>query len=273
MLPYFRRYTILACVIGIVPGLVLSTVYPLFTGTIMAASLGGLLLLLAVFAMSMTIGVNLMERRAERETDALLALYNVECDPQALIEQGREVAARITFPCRDAGAWFMSYYAQAQLDAGRKEDARSIEQGLRQSMLAAKKPQAEAGILVNLIPLADKLDGTQAALELIERGLQLTDGDPSPVAAERRAFLESQRKIMEVRMTGDAAAAAKMDASIADSGAYPMRIRVEAAWAQARACFKLGDAAGERSALDLVVAHGNKLALVAQARQRLAALA
>ena len=66
MLPYFKKYSILACVIGVVPGLVLTTVYPLFTGTIMASTIGGLLLLLAVFVMSMTVGVNLMERRAER---------------------------------------------------------------------------------------------------------------------------------------------------------------------------------------------------------------
>ncbi len=273
MLPYFKKYSILACVIGVVPGLVLTTVYPLFTGTIMASTIGGLLLLLAVFVMSMTVGVNLMERRAERETDALLALYNVDCDPQALVERGRALAANITFPCRDAGAWFMSYYAQALLDAGRTEDAKAIEQGLRQSMLAAKKPQAKVGILVNLVPLADKLDGTQAAMALIDEGLQLTAGDPTPVAAERRSFLESQQKIMQVREAGDAQAAASLDASIVGSDAYPMRIRVEAAWAQARAYFKLGDAARERSALDFVVRNGNALALVAQSRQRLAALA
>lgn len=272
MLPYFKKYSIIACVIGVVPSLIITAIYPFLTGTIMAASIGGLLLLLAIFIVSMIVGVNVMERKAESDTAAMLSLYNNDCDPQALIDRGRAVAAAITFPCREAAAWFMSYYAQAMLDAGDKDGALQIERGIRESVQAAKNPQAKAGILVNLIPLSDKTEGTQAALELIREGLQLTRDDTTPAGSERRAFLESQEKIMNVRTSGDSAAAVQLDEGILSSNAYPMRIRVEAAWAQARAYFKLGDANGERKALDFVAANGNKLALVTQAKQRLASL-
>lgn len=272
MLPYFKKYSIIACIIGVAPALVVSTIYPMMTGVIMASSISGLLLLLAIFAVSMVLGFNIMERRAEAETNKLLALYNDQCDPQALIAQGAQVAASVTYPCREAGAWFMSYYAQALLDAGETDQAKVVAHGIRQSMELAKKPALKAGILVNLVPLADKLEGTEAALELTGQGLELVRADAGPVADERRAFLESQEKIMRVREAGDASAAAKLDAGIRESSAYPMRIRVEAAWAEARACYKLGDVAGERTALGFVADHGNKLALVPQAKQRLTTL-
>ncbi|WP_165060282.1 MULTISPECIES: hypothetical protein [unclassified Adlercreutzia] len=272
MLPYFKKYSIIACVIGIAPSILVTTVYPLFTGTIMAASVGGLLLLFVIFFASLTLGVNMMERKAEKDTTDMLSLYNDKCDPQALIDKGKTVAANITFPCKDTGAWFMSYYAQAMLDVGNKDDALNVERGLRSSMQAAKKPQAKVGILVNLIPLVDKTGGTEQAMQLIQEGLQISEGDPSPIAATRRAYLTSQDKIMKVRASGDALEAVKMDESIIGSTEYPMRIRVEAAWAQARAYFRLADAAGERTALDFVIKHGNKLALVSQAQQRLSAL-
>lgn len=272
MLPYYKKYSIIACIIGVAPSIVITTIYPLMTGTIMASTIGGLVLLFAIFAASMVVGFNIMERRAEAATGELLALYNDGCDPEALIGQGADVARNVTYPCREAGAWFMSYYAQALLDAGKADQAREVERGIRQSADLAKKPALRAGILVNLIPLADKLDGTAEALELIGQAQDLVRIDAGPVADERRAFLDSQEKVMKVRQDGDAAEAAKLDAGIRESGAYPMRIRVEAAWAEARACFKLGDAAGERGALNYVVDHGNKLALVPQARQRLASL-
>lgn len=273
MLPYYKKYSIIACIIGVAPSVIISTLYPLMTGTIMAASIGGLVMLFVIFALSMMIGFNSMERRAEQVTNKLLALYNDDCDPQLFLTQGASVAQNVAFPCKEAGAWFMSYYAQALLDAGEVDRARAVEKGLQESAQVAKKPQLKAGIIVNLIPLADKLDGTKDALSLIHAGLTFIQNDPTPIASERRAFLESQQKIMEVRMSGDATAAAELDEAIRKSEAYPMRIRVEAAWAEARAYFKTSNVMGERSALHFVIDHGNKLALVSQAQQRLAGLA
>ncbi|WP_251212270.1 hypothetical protein [Adlercreutzia murintestinalis] len=272
MLPYFKKYSIIACIIGVLPSVVVSTVYPMVTGSIMASTLGGLAVLLALFMVSMVLGFNIMERVAETRTNGLLALYNDACDPEALIAQGKEVAEAVSFPCRAAGAWYMAYYAQALLEEGKVDQARLIEQGLRQSIQAVKKPQQKAGILVNLIPLADKLDGTEEALALVGQGLALVSGDAGPVAVELRAFLESQEKIMRVRESGHAEDAARLDEAIRASDAYPMRIRVEAAWAEARAYYQLGDAAAERRSLAFVVDHGNRLALVAKAQQRLASV-
>lgn len=272
MLPYYKKYSIIACIIGVAPSVIVSTIYPMVTGSIMASTFSGLVLLLAIFVVFMVFGFNIMERVAEAHTNKLLALYNDDCDPQALVAQGQSVAYVITFPCREAGAWYLSYYAQALLDTGDTEKARLIEKGLRQSVQAAKKPQQKAGILVNLIPLVDKLDGTDEALTLIGQGLALVADDHTPAGAERRSFLESQEKIMRVRESGNAQDAAKLDEAICASDAYPMRIRVEAAWAEARAYYRMNDAAAERRSLSFVVDHGNKLVLVGKAKERLSAL-
>ncbi len=51
-----------------------------------------------------------------------------------------------------------------------------------------------------------------------------------------------------------------------------MRLRVESAWKLARLSYQEGDTATERTMLQFVVDHGNKLALVAPARKQLGEL-
>ncbi len=272
MIAYFKKYSIFVCIIAVALPVVASTVWPLITGQMMAASIGGLILMFALFVLGLFIGYAVFEKKAEGIVDGYIAKYNEGCDPEALVEEGRWLAEAIHFPCNQIGSWFLGYYAQALLDLGRVDEAREIDKGLRESIHAARKPAMKAGILVNLLPLSEKLDDVHDALQLIVDGLEYCSEDGGRGVAQLREFLESQQKVLGARKSGDQKAIADMSEAIRASAAYPMRIRVEYAWDEAAAGFKLGDLAQEKSCLEFVAAHGNKLALTEKARARLSKL-
>lgn len=272
MLPYYKKYTIIVCVIAVALPVIISTLWPVFTGEMMASSIPGLLLMFALFFVGMMIGFSIFNRKADSDTEKLLELYNVECDPKALIDKGASLAEAISFPCNESGAWFMSYYAQALLDDGQTDRASDIAKGIKQSMLAAKKPEAKCMILVNLVPLAEKLDSEAEALSLIEEGLGYCKDSVSPSMVVRRQYLENQKKVTESRQGDDFSERAKIDESVVNATDNPMRVRVEFSYDAAIAYFRAGDKAAERNALEFVVQNGGQLALVDKARSRLAAI-
>lgn len=272
MIAYFKKYTVFVCIIAVALPIVASTVWPLVTGQLMAASVGGLVTMFALFVVGLFIGYGIFERKAEGIVDGYLAHYNDECDPDALISEGGWLADAIAFPCNQMGSWFMGYYAQALLDAGRADEARKVAEGLDSSMRAAKSAAVRAGILVNLLPLAEKLESPQDALGLLNQGLEWCDEDNERKVAHLREFLLSQKKVLEARAAADQRAIASIAESIVPSGLYPMRIRVEYAWDEASAHYKLGNAPEEKRCLEFVAKNGNKLALAAKARERLASV-
>lgn len=272
MLPYFKRYTVYVSIIAIALPVLASTIWPLVTGQLMGASIGGLISMFALFILGMFVGYAIFGKRADAETEKMLAKYNDDCDPQALVDEGSKLAHSIQFPCDQSGSWFLAYYAQALLDLGRTDEAKAIQDGIANSFAAAKKPSQKLGILANLLPLAEKSKGPEAALELANEGIRLCDGMPDGGASQIREFLESQRKVLQAEESDDPADLSKVAASIADSSAYPMRLRVEYAWREASAQYKLGEPAQERESLEFVVEHGGKLALVQKAKERLGSL-
>lgn len=273
MLVYFKKYVIAVCAIAVALPVVVSTVWPLFTGQLMAASLGGLILEFVLFFAGFFLGYQIFERRAERVADGFIYLYNVDCNPEAFLSHGSELAHSITFPCNPSGAWFMGFYAQACLDAGRMDEAKAIEEGLRQSIAAQKRPQQKCSVIIALIPLVEKTGTLQDVRSLIEEGLELIRQDSSTSAAPQREFLHSRLKVVEARQSQDYANLVKLDDAIVASSSYPMRIRVEFAWDGASASYKLGNTVDEKRLLSFITAHGGSLALVAQAQKRLDGLA
>ncbi len=269
MLPYFKKYTIAVCVIAVALPVIVSTIWPLFTGQMMASSLAGLLLMFALFFVGMMIGFSIFNRKAESATARLLALYNDECYPQALIDEGQSLADAITFPCNESGAWFMSYYAQALLESGDVERASGIAKGIRQSIIVSKKDATKCMILVNLIPLEEKLSSNDDVMSLIDEGLGYCKDSVLPNMAVRRQYLENQKKVIESRLADDPATRAEIDKSVVDATDNPMRVRVEFAYDAAIAYFCAHDTEQERTSLEFVAKHGNHLALVSQAKKRL----
>ncbi len=254
MLLCFKRYVIAVCAIAIALPVAASTLWPLATGQVMAASLGGLILEFVLFFAGFLIAYQIFSRRADAVADGFVHLYNVDCNPEAFLMHGRALAEAIAFPCNGQCAWFMGYYAQACLDAGRGEEARTIEEGLRQSIAAQKRPLDEAR-------------------NLAEQGLSLISSDAGQDAAVQRQYLQSQIAVTKARQSGDLDALVKLDEKVVASAAYPWRLRVEYAWDAASAYFKLGRADEERRYLRFIEEHGGTLVLVHQAKKRLQAMA
>lgn len=272
MLQYFKRYNIYVAIVAVVLPMVASTVWPLATGQMMASSIGGLVGLFVLFAIGLFVGYAIFGRRADAETEKYLASYNDDCDPQALVESGAKLAAAIPTPCDQSGSWFLGYYAQALLDLGRTDQAMAILAGLKASMQAAKTPSGKVGILVNVLPLAEKAEGPKVALELADEGVELCRQAGDAGAAQMRDYLESQQKVLRAELSDDPADIAKLAGGIAGSDRYPMRIRVEYAWREASAQYKLDDLAEEKRSLEFVAKNGGKLALAQKAAERLAKL-
>ena len=269
MLPYFKRYTIYVCIIAVALPVIVSTIYPMFTGQIMAASLSGMLIEIGLLFLGMIVGFNIFERKAEAKTSELLSYYNDDCDPERLVQEGAKLAHDISFPCNESGAWYLSTYAQALLDTGNVDEANAIYAGLEQSMDHAKKVEAKTGILVNLVPLAEKMRSVDDALGLITRGLELLKDQTSPASTERRNYLNSQKSILDARKANDADDIVKLDEAVKTNPTYPMRLRVEFAWNEGSTYYRLGDASKEAECLRFVVEHGGTLKLVDQAKARL----
>ncbi len=273
MLLCFKRYVIAVCAIAIALPVAASTLWPLVTGQMMAASLGGLILEFVLFFAGFLIAYQIFSRRADAVADGYVHLYNVDCNPEAFLTHGRALADVVTFPCNGQCAWFMGYYAQACLDAGRGDEARIIEEGLRQSIAAQKRPQRQCAVIIALIPLVEKLGTLDEARNLAEQGLSLISSDASQDAAVQRQYLESQIVVTKARQSGDLEVLVELDEKVVASAAYPWRLRVEYAWDAASACFKLGRADEERRYLLFIEEHGGTLALVPQAEKRLQAMA
>lgn len=270
MYTYFKGYTIGICVVAVALPVVTSTVWPLFTGQMMASSLGGTLLMFALFVVGMFLGWLIFSRLADHKVQKMIDAYNDDCDPDTLIREGSNIATQVAYPCNQAASWFMGYYGQALLDSGNAQLAKNILGGLRLSIDAAKNPQDKVGILVNYLPLDEKIDGMKTALEVVNEGIGYCQEAGSAQISSFFDFLKSQKKIMEDLVSGDREKAIATCEKIKSDAAYPYRLRVEYAWIEASKIYGTGDRQKEISCLGFIVKHGNKLALVAKAKARLA---
>ncbi len=274
MLPYFKKYVIWCCVVAVAVPVVTSTAYAAVTGTIMAASLPGLIGLLVLLFGSMMAAQSFFGRKADERTEAMLARYNDQCDPEGLTDAATEVVVAMQQPYNVMASWFLTYYAQALLDEGKTDRARAIEEAMLRSIDAAKNDSIRLGVLMNAVPLVTKTQGAAAALALVERGLDIVPTlQQGPQTSDPLKFLNDQKTLLQAAVAHDDAALRSLYGRVHDDAALPMRIRVESAWKEAQACHGLGDVARERECLEFVASNGGRLALVAPARKQLAALA
>lgn len=274
MFPYFKKYAIICCVIAVAVPVVVSTVYAAVTGSIMAASLGGLITLLVLLFGSMYIAQSFFARKADAETEAMLAKYNDDCDPRAFTQDAARIIDNIQPPYNVMASWFLTYYAQALLDEGNAQQARAIDENMLKSADAAKNDSIRLGILMNTVPLVTKTQGPQAALDIVNKALALLPNiQQAPQGNDPATFLNNQKTLLEATLTGDTATLRALYGKVRQDEDLPMRIRVESAWKEAQACHSASDTAQEKTCLDFVVNNGNELALVAPARKQLAALA
>lgn len=272
MLPFFKKYAVIVCVIAVALPVVYTTVYAALTGNIAASSPNGLVTMFTLFIAGLLLGFGIFERRAQAKADGWVSFYNDSCDPEAFLENGAALASSMSAPYTQASSWYMGYFAQASLDVGNAQDAKEICSSLRKSVEVAKKPFDKLGILVNAIPVIEKIDGNQAALDFIDEGLKYADACKPQNSAQYREFLAHQQEILLSRSSEDNNKRIATDATVWQSSRYPKRIRTEYAWDGACAAYLANDVLEERKSLEFVVENGNKLALVSKAKTRLESL-
>ena len=272
MIGFYRRYVIIACVVAGCIAVGTMTVWTLVAGYNVSGTIPGLIVSLVVLFVSLGVMVRIMARKADQKTAEYISLYNDQCDPEAFLAAGQDLADVITVPFNEPGSWFMSYYAQASLDAGQTERAKNIEESLYHSIDQANIPLIQAAIIANLVPLAEKVVGYADTLPLLERGISLIADDQDPQSVTRRQYLESQRAFVEAQINHDEESLLRLFNQTVPNDLIPMRIRVEYAWQEARIHYAQGDQDAELRCLQFVADHGNRLALTQQARQRLGTL-
>ena len=273
MFPYFKKYVIITCAIAVAVPVIASTAYAATTGSIMASSLEGLIMLLALLFGGLFIAQSFFSRRADAETEEMLAKYNNDCDPEAFTQAASRIIGNIQPPYNVMASWFFTYYAQALLDEGKAQQARAIESDMLKSAEGAKNDSIRLGILMNAIPLVTKTQGPGAALDIVNKALSLLPNiQQAPNSSDPATFLNNQKTLLEATLSGDTATLRTLYGKVREDSKLPMRIRVESAWKEAQACHAAGDRAQERTCLEFVVANGNELALVPPARKQLAAL-
>lgn len=269
MLQYFKRYQIYVCICAVILPILYSTVYPLISGEVISTSLSSLFTAVVLFVLGLSIGGNIFERKAQKEVDELVSIYNDECNPEKFLSEGKDLSEAMKMPYNQFSAWYMSYFAQAMLDSGDTTQANSIYENITESVNLAKKPMEKLAILANVIPLAEKIGGEDIALKTIdEASKQLEECRPSFVM-HYRDFLDSQKKIILARSEKDYEKIAILDKSVWENDNYPKRIRVEYAWDSASASYALHNIEDEKVALQYVVDNGGTLALVGKAKGRL----
>ncbi len=272
MLNYFRSYEIIVCVVGVGIPIVVSTVWAVTTGEIMASSIMGLIVLILLLLVSLFVMQLIMSRVADRKIAKYISYYNDDCDPQKLLDESSKVRARLQAPFNTVAAWFAAYCAQALLDTGHSQQAQAIANDLRISTDAQSKTTRKVDVLVNLVPLLSKLEGAESAHKCAQYALNLLDQINEPEKSSRRSYLKSQLKMEQERMDNNNEELISLYESTRNSPYTTMRIRVECAWDEARIFYAEKNRDRELSCLQFVVDHGNKLALVGSARKRLAEL-
>lgn len=272
MVIYFKKYTIAICAIAILLPVIASTLWPLFFGQLMAASAIGLFLMIGLFVAGLFVGYLVFEKKAESLAEGYIAKYNEKCDPNAFLSEGKALAEAIKYPYNALAAWYMSYYAQALLDTGDADAAKEIYGNISKSIEANKRGVDKIGIIANLIPLDEKIDSPGSTIKLIDQGLKICKSNNASTIKPFEDFFDSQKKIAIAKLTNNERLIASLSEKIRSSAQYPMRIRVEYAWTEASACYRLGDRSEERRLLQYVVKNGNKLILVKKAQRRLNAI-
>lgn len=273
MIAFNGKYFVYASGAGLVLTAVVQGIYSAVTGLPMASTLPGLIASLLLFVGTTVIALLYFKRKSAVDIDALLDVYNESCDPGAFVEQSQIYVNGMQAPFDSSSSWYMSYYAQALLDLGQVQQAQKIEQDMYESIRQANDVEQQAKIIVNLVPLARKLLGSADTVPVIQKGIELLNsGEAVKDALAYEGFLQNQLVICTALAEQDDEKLIRFYSSSRTNETLPLRIRVEQAWEEAQIHYRAGDTARELECLEFIVAHGNKLAFVKAAQDRLLSL-
>lgn len=272
MLPYFRNYAFLGYILGMAIPVLLVTAVSWVVGFYVVYTLPGLIAAIVLLVVGLLTAKRVVTNMADRKADEMIALYNNACDPEAFLSSASSVAREIRPPYDPAGSWFLSFYALALDDAGKRNEAVQIGQAMLSSAQIATEPKDKAALLVNIIPLVQRLFGAEQALEVVVQAQDVLSGSNDPDDMNRMSYLNFERTVLEAIRDGDDKTLINHFSGIRNTETYPMRVRVSDALLEASIHKAQKNVAAEHECLTFVVEHGNKLPAVTLARQRLAEL-
>lgn len=273
MIAFNGKYLVYASGAALVLTAVVQSVYSAVTGLPMAGTLPGLITSLLLFVGTTAVALLYFKRKSTVDVDTLLDIYNESCDPSAFVEQSQLYVNGILAPYDSTSSWYMSYYAQALLDLGQVQQAQKIEQDMYDSIREATDVDQQAKIIVNLVPLARKLLGHADAVPIIQKGIELLNSSEAVKDGYAyESYLQNQLVVCTALAEHDDEKLVRFYSSSRNNETLPLRIRVEQAWEEAQIHYRAGETAREVECLEFIVAHGNKLAFVKAAQDRLLSL-
>lgn len=271
MLPYFKKYSILAAAGGAAMTVLIISIWSSLVGTYVVSTVPGLLAALALLVVCSIWAANVANRMADGKAANLVALYNEACDPAAFVEQGSSVARAIKSPYSEQGTWYLSFYALALADEGRSEEAADIGKSMLEAARMATDPDKKSSILVNVEPVILRLFGPEAALGVIAEAEASAQAAGAGDGARAR-YLSWERGLLEALRDGDENALAKKYAHVRMGEGYPLRMRVIDALAEAAIHRRRGDVSRERECLEFAAERGGGLPAAREARERLSSM-
>ncbi|MEE0844797.1 MAG: hypothetical protein U0L71_01220 [Eggerthellaceae bacterium] len=269
MLPYFRNYAFVGYVLGMAVPVLLVTAISWVTGFYIVYTLPGLIAAILLLIIGLLTAKKIVTGLADKKAAVMISLYNDGCDPQAFVDASQKVVREIRPPYDESGSWFLSFYALALDDLGRRDEAARIGQTMLSSAQMAQDPQVKAGLLVNIEPLVQRLFGAEQALEVVQNAQMALAGAADADSQSRLSFLKWEQGILEAILDGDGETLITRFSGIRTSLNYPLRIRVSYAILEASLHKARGESDRERECLEFVMQNGGKLPAVQLASRRL----
>lgn len=266
-----RNYALIAYILAVAVPVGLVTAASWVVGFPVVSTVPGLLIAIALLIGCLLLAKHFALRAVGTTGDELVGIYTDECDPVAFVEQASAEAASIERPYDDVSAWFLSYYALALDDIGRRDEATQLTDDLMHD--ARETNGAErASMLVSIEPAVLRIYGVALALEVVGEAEGLLSGRTDVSAAEQRYYLAWERGVLEAMRDGDFDELLNRYSAVRVRDEYPLRTRVYDAILEARIHAARGEDDLERECLAFAVENAPKLPAAAAVRARLAQL-
>lgn len=271
MLQYMRKYRLAAYALIGALSIVLLVIATLIMGQNTLGTPWGWVIVFGAFIVSNLLVSYVMGRVAEKNTQKLTDIFDKDCDPRMLIEQGHDLAQQVLkrVPFNEWGTWYLSAYSSALIDQRRTEEAGRYVVEMTRSIQLTQNPLQRFGLLINAYTPIKELYGLETAEDFLTMAEALVSGDPRIAKHEGAGFVRWARLMLDAEKTGDEESLLDLYGKIVMDDNQSPRMRV---WAACKASFVYeyqGDELGERGMLRFVIERGNTMGCVEDAKLRL----
>lgn len=266
MLTYFKRYEILACVASVAVPLVVVNVWSLAAGQAIGFTAAGAAVSVVLLLGGLFVFTRLFSGMAQNKAESLVSLYNDGCDAKGFVEGGEKIAASASAPLNELSAWYLSFYANALIDLGRRGEAAKIGLLLQESVQDAPNDATRLALYADLVPLVGALFGPKKVSELANEALALRVDEADEVASQRRSYLEWACAVADARLSHNTDSLLANYRIIWSNADQCMRLRVEYAAREGKLHESLGHVEAARGCMRFAADNGRDLPAAIEAR-------